>query len=63
MDVALLASINMAPSSSVMNLSVLFTQNLSVDTQVKHVSRSAFYHLLSPMLKLSTLRPKVMQKD
>ncbi|KAI3367040.1 hypothetical protein L3Q82_009670 [Scortum barcoo] len=43
--IALLDGINWASSTTVRNLCVLFDQDMSFDTHIKHISRSAFYHL------------------
>lgn len=36
---------NLAPSTPVKNTGVSFDLDLSLDTHIKHTSRSAFYHL------------------
>ena len=40
-----LDGISLASSSTVRNLGVIFDQNLSFDSHIKQVSRTAFFHL------------------
>lgn len=44
-DAALSGDVNLAPSTNVKNLGVSSDQDLSLDAHVKHISRSAIYHL------------------
>lgn len=48
-DGSLLGGINLAPNTTVRDLSVLFHQDLSLDVHIKHVSMYSFkfQHILS----------------
>ena len=58
-DTTTLDGITMASSSTVRNLGVMFDQDMSFNSHIKHISRTAFFHLRN----ISKIRRILSQKD
>ncbi len=58
-DIVMLDDITLASSTTVRNLEVIFDQDLSFDSHIKQISRTAFFHLR----KIAKIRSILSQKD
>ncbi len=58
-DIVTLNDITLASSTTVRNLGVIFDQNLSFDSHIKQISRTAFFHLRN----IAKIRSILSQKD
>ena len=58
-DVTAIDGISLAPSTTVRNLGVLFDQDLSFNSHIKQISKTAFFHLRN----IAQIRPILSQSD
>merc|ERR1711980_61787 len=58
-DISNLDGVNLASSTTVRNLGVIFDQDMSFISHIKQISRSAYFHLRN----IAKMRPILSQKD
>ena len=58
-DITTLGGITLASSTTVTNLGVIFNQDLSFNSHIKQISRTAFFHLCN----IAKIRHILSQKD
>ena len=58
-DLTAIDGISLAPSTTVRNLGVLFDQDLSFNSHIKQISKTAFFHLRN----IAQIRPILSQSD